>query len=60
MAVYINIVGILLIIGSILLPLILDWYGYLVFIGLFALGSIHLGLGRIIYLLEESKINKGK
>lgn len=52
---FLNFVGVLLLIASILASVMASNYAVIIFPVIFALGSIVLGLGKIISLLKEKK-----
>jgi hypothetical protein len=54
---FLNLVGILLIIASVVVSVLFNVYGLVIFPVVFALGCINIGLGKIIELLQEIKAN---
>ena len=52
---FLEVVGVLMIIGSIFISLMIGAYWFLVFPIIFILGALSVGLGHVINLLEEIK-----
>lgn len=52
---FLEVVGVLMIIGSIFISLMIGAYWFLVFPIIFILGALSVGLGHVINLLEDIK-----